>query len=96
MFMGDVGALALGGVIGGLALLTHTAFPLLLIALVPVLETVSVMIQVTFFKFSKGQRIFKMTPLHHHCELSGWPETQVVFRFWLVSIIAGIIGYLIV
>ena len=96
MFMGDSGSLALGGVIGGLALLTHTELLLLLIAIVPVAETLSVMIQVTYFKFTKGKRIFKMSPLHHHLELSGWPETKIVFRFWLVSILAGVFGYLIV
>ncbi|MFH1428205.1 MAG: phospho-N-acetylmuramoyl-pentapeptide-transferase [Candidatus Margulisiibacteriota bacterium] len=96
VFMGDAGALALGGVIGGIALLTHTELPLMIIALIPIVETLSVMIQVTFFKFSKGKRIFKMTPIHHHFELSGWPETKVVFRFWTVSIISGIVGYLLV
>ena len=96
MFMGDVGSLSLGGIIGGLALLTHTALPLLLIAIVPVIETVSVMLQVSYFKYSGGKRLFKMAPLHHHFELSGWPETKVVFRAWTISIIAGILGYLLI
>jgi phospho-N-acetylmuramoyl-pentapeptide-transferase len=94
--MGDVGALALGGVIGGLALLTHTELQLLIIAMIPVLETLSVMIQVTYFKATKGKRIFKMTPFHHHLELSGWPETKIAFRFWMATIITGVIGYLLV
>jgi len=96
IFMGDVGALALGGVIGGLALLTHTELPLLLIAAVPIAETLSVMIQVTYFKKTGGKRLFKMTPLHHHFELSGWPETKVVFRFWMATIVAGLAGYLLI
>jgi len=96
MFMGDSGSLALGGVIGGLALLTHTELLLLIIAIVPVVETLSVMIQVTYIKFSKGKRIFKMSPFHHHLELCGWPETKIVFRFWLVSVLAGVLGYLLV
>jgi phospho-N-acetylmuramoyl-pentapeptide-transferase len=95
VFMGDVGALALGGAMGGVALLTHTELPLLIIAIIPVIETLSVMIQVIYFKRTGGKRIFKMTPLHHHFELSGWPETKVVVRAWMVTVVAGIIGYLI-
>jgi phospho-N-acetylmuramoyl-pentapeptide-transferase len=63
-----------------------------IIAIIPLSETLSVMLQVTYFKLSGGLRLFKMSPLHHHFELSGWSETQVVQRFWLVSLIAALIG----
>jgi len=96
IFMGDVGSLALGGVIGGIAILTHTLLPLCIIAIVPILEALSVIIQVSYFKITKGKRIFKMTPIHHHFELLGWPEVKVVFRFWLVTIISSIVGYLLI
>jgi len=63
-----------------------------IIAIVPLAETLSVAIQVLYFKWSGGRRIFRMAPLHHHFELMGWSETQVVQRFWLVSILSGMIG----
>lgn len=92
MIMGDCGALALGAGLGVVALLTGQWLLLPLIAIIPVSEAISVMIQVTYFKRTKGKRFFKMAPLHHHFELSGWSETQVVQRFWLVSLLFALLG----
>ncbi len=95
LFMGDTGSLALGATLGLLALMTGEWLVLPLIAIIPLAETVSVMLQVGYFKATKGRRIFKMAPLHHHFELSGWSEMQVVMRFWLVNLLAALIGVLI-
>ncbi len=92
LFMGDTGSLALGATLGVVALMTGQWLLLPIIAIIPVSETLSVMLQVAYFKMSGGLRLFKMAPLHHHFELSGWSETQVVQRFWLVSLIASLIG----
>ncbi|PKO10870.1 MAG: phospho-N-acetylmuramoyl-pentapeptide-transferase [Chloroflexi bacterium HGW-Chloroflexi-2] len=92
LFMGDTGSLALGATLGVVALMTGQWLLLPIIAIIPLSETLSVMLQVTYFKLSGGQRLLKMSPLHHHFELSGWSETQVVQRFWLVSLIAALIG----
>ncbi|MAT44912.1 MAG: phospho-N-acetylmuramoyl-pentapeptide-transferase [Anaerolineaceae bacterium] len=92
LFMGDTGSLALGATMGVVSLMTGQWLLLPIIAIIPVSETLSVMLQVFFFKMTGGRRLFKMSPLHHHFELSGWSETQVVQRFWLVSLIASIIG----
>ena len=91
VFMGDTGSLLLGGVICGLALYLKTPLLLLVLALIPVLETLSVMIQVAYFK-KTGKRIFKMAPLHHHFELSGWSENKVVIVFSLITLIMCVIG----
>jgi len=85
--MGDVGALSLGGTLGLLAILIKQEFLLLFVAGVFILEALSVLLQVTYFKFSHGRRIFRMAPLHHHFELIGWPEEKVVIRFWIMGII---------
>ena len=85
VFMGGVGSEALGAAIAGTAILAGWGWWLPLIALVPMLEVISVMIQVPYFRLTGGKRFFKMTPLHHHFEKSGWPETQVTLRFWLVT-----------
>ena len=85
VFMGGVGSEALGAAVAGTAILAGWGWWLPLIALVPLLEVVSVMIQVPYFRLTGGKRFFKMTPLHHHFEKSGWPETQVTLRFWLVT-----------
>lgn len=91
VFMGDTGSLALGGAIAALALLTKTELLLVLLGGVYVAETMSVIIQVSYFKYSGGKRIFRMSPLHHHFELGGWKETKVVMVFTLVSfLLAGI------
>jgi phospho-N-acetylmuramoyl-pentapeptide-transferase len=87
VFMGDVGALALGGTLAVIALLIKQEFLLFAVAGVFILEALSVLLQVSYFKLSRGKRIFKMAPLHHHFELSGWPEEQVVIRFWILAII---------
>jgi len=97
MFMGDTGSLALGATLGTVALMTGQWLLLPLVALVPVAETVSVILQVLYFKYTKrrfgqGRRLFKMSPLHHHFELLGWSETQVVQRFWLVELLAVMAG----
>lgn len=92
LFMGDTGSLALGATLGVVALMTGQWLLLPIIAVIPLSETLSVMLQVAYFKMSGGLRLFKMAPLHHHFELSGWSETQVVQRFWLVSLIASLIG----
>jgi phospho-N-acetylmuramoyl-pentapeptide-transferase len=87
VFMGDVGALSLGGTMAVVALLIKQEFLLFTVAGVFILEALSVLLQVSYFKMSKGKRIFKMAPLHHHFELSGWPEGRVVIRFWILGII---------
>ena len=91
VFMGDTGSLLLGGVISGLALYLKMPLLLLIIALIPVLETLSVIIQVAYFK-KTGKRIFKMAPLHHHFELCGWKENKVVIIFSLITLIVCVIG----
>lgn len=91
VFMGDTGSLMLGGVISGLALYLKMPLLLLIIAIVPVLETLSVILQVAYFK-KTGNRIFKMAPLHHHFELSGWKENKVVVIFSLITLVACFIG----
>jgi phospho-N-acetylmuramoyl-pentapeptide-transferase len=87
VFMGDVGALSLGGTLGLIALLIKQEFLLFTVAGVFILEALSVLLQVAYFKLSGGKRIFKMAPLHHHFELAGWPEEKVVIRFWIAAII---------
>ena len=95
VFMGDTGSLMLGGVISGLALYLKMPLLLLVIALVPVLETISVIIQVVYFK-KTGNRFFKMAPLHHHFELSGWKENKVVVVFSIITLVLCIIGLKII
>jgi len=95
IMMGDTGSLALGGVIGAISIYLRMPIVLLIVAIVPVLEALSVIIQVAYFK-KTGKRIFKMAPLHHHFELSGWKETKVVLVFWLVTLAICIVSlYLI-
>lgn len=95
VFMGDTGSLALGASFAALAILGKQEVLLLLLAVVFLLETGSVMIQVAVFKATKGRRVFKMTPIHHHFELSGWKETQVVARFWILGVLALVLGLLL-
>jgi phospho-N-acetylmuramoyl-pentapeptide-transferase len=95
IFMGDTGSLALGAALAGAAILTGSQLLLLLIGGVFVVETLSVIIQVTSFK-TTGRRVFRISPLHHHFELGGWPETRVTSSFWLASLCLGIIGFVIV
>ncbi|MCR5866720.1 MAG: phospho-N-acetylmuramoyl-pentapeptide-transferase [Aquincola tertiaricarbonis] len=97
VFMGDVGALALGGALGTIAVITRQEIVLAIMGGVFVAEALSVMAQVTWFKYTKkkygeGRRILKMAPLHHHFEKSGWRETQVVVRFWIITMLLCLIG----
>ena len=93
--MGDTGSLALGGAIAGIALYLKMPLLLIIIALVPIIETVSVMMQVAYYK-KTGKRVFKMAPLHHHFELSGWRENQVVMLFSVITLISCVIGLKII
>lgn len=92
LFMGDLGALSLGAVLAVVALMTGQWLLLPLIAVIPVSNAVSDVLQVAYFKMTHGKRLFKMAPLHHHFELSGWSETQVVQRFWLISLLCTMVG----
>jgi len=92
LLMGDVGSQALGATLGVVALMTGQWLLLPVVALIPVAETLSVILQVLYFKWTRGRRLFRMSPLHHHFELLGWSETQVVQRFWLVAIWSAMIG----
>lgn len=92
IFMGDVGSLALGASLGAIAIMIKQEFLLIIAGGLFVLEAISVILQVGYFKITKGKRIFKMAPLHHHFELKGWPENKIVVRFWIVSIICGLIA----
>lgn len=92
LIMGDAGALSLGATLGVVALMSGQWLLLPLIAIIPFSENMSVVIQVAYFRWTKGKRIFKMAPLHHHFELLGWSETQVVQRFWLVGLLFAMLG----
>ncbi len=92
MIMGDTGSLSIGAVLGVVALMTGQWILLPIIAIIPVSEAASDVIQITYFKLTKGKRLFKMAPLHHHFELLGWSETQIVQRFWLIGLLAAMIG----
>lgn len=93
VFMGDTGSLALGGAIAAVGILTHTEILLAVIGFVFVCEALSVIIQVISFK-TTGKRVFRMSPIHHHFELGGWKETKVVFVFWMVGLVASVVGLL--
>ncbi len=97
VFMGDVGALALGGALGTVAVIVRQEIVLFVMGGIFVVETLSVMLQVSWFKFTKrrygeGRRLFRMAPLHHHFELGGWKETQVTVRFWIITMLLVLIG----
>jgi phospho-N-acetylmuramoyl-pentapeptide-transferase len=92
IFMGDVGSLALGGALGGVAIIIKQEILLAIVGGIFVMEAVSVILQVGYFKISHGKRIFLMAPFHHHFEKKGWHEPKVVVRFWIVSIILGLIA----
>ncbi|MCD2449051.1 phospho-N-acetylmuramoyl-pentapeptide-transferase [Methylicorpusculum oleiharenae] len=91
VFMGDVGALALGGALGVLAVLVRQEIVLVIMGGIFVMETLSVMIQVASFKMT-GKRVFRMAPIHHHFELKGWPEPRVIVRFWIITFILVLVG----
>jgi phospho-N-acetylmuramoyl-pentapeptide-transferase len=95
LFMGDCGSLALGATLAVVALLTGHILVLPIIAIIPVSEALSDILQVGYFKYTHGKRLFRMAPLHHHFELLGWSEVQVVQRFWLVSLLFLMLGFAI-
>ncbi len=90
IFMGDTGSLPLGGLLGTIAVITKQEILLVIVGGLFVIEAMSVILQVGYFKLTKGQRIFRMAPLHHHFELKGWPEPKVIVRFWIISIILAL------
>ena len=92
VFMGDVGALALGGILGTAALAIKQEILLAIVGGLFVVEALSVILQVGFFKVSNGKRIFRMAPLHHHFELKGWSEPKVIVRFWIIAIVLGLLS----
>ncbi len=92
LIMGDTGSLPLGAALAVVALMTGQWLMLLVIGIIPLSEMLSVVIQIAYFKWTKGKRFFKMAPLHLHFELLGWSETQIVQRFWLIGLMAGLIG----
>ena len=92
MFMGDVGSQALGGALAVVALMTNQWLILPIIAIIPVLTTISVTLQVGYFKMTGGKRLFKMAPMHLHFQLIGWSETQIVQRWWLITLISCMVG----
>jgi len=92
IFMGDVGSLALGGAIGTVAVIIKQEILLILVGGLFVIETLSVIFQVGFFKMTNGRRIFRMAPLHHHFELKGWPEPKVIVRFWIIAIALALLA----
>lgn len=96
VFMGDVGSLFLGGLVCALAYAIDMPILLLPVGIVYIIEIISVILQVTYFKLTKGKRLFKMTPIHHHFELSGWKETKICVVFSLVTAIGGIVALLLV
>ena len=91
VFMGDIGALAVGAALGTIALIVRQEIVLLIMGGVFVMETASVILQVASFKLT-GKRIFRMAPIHHHFELKGWPEPRVIVRFWIISVILVLVG----
>lgn len=99
VFMGDTGSLAIGGALGALAVMIHKELLLPIICGIFLVETVSVIIQTTWYKYTKkkygeGRRVFLMTPIHHHFEKQGWPESKIVVRFWIIAILLGILSLL--
>nr|MDJ0886648.1 phospho-N-acetylmuramoyl-pentapeptide-transferase [Desulfobacterales bacterium] len=92
VFMGDVGSLSLGSAIGTIAIITKQEILLVLVGGLFVIETLSVIFQVSYFKLTNGKRIFRMAPLHHHFELKGWAEPKVIVRFWIVAIALALIA----
>ena len=91
VFMGDVGALSLGAVLGVMAVIVRQEIVLFIMGGVFVMETVSVMLQVGSYKLT-GRRIFRMAPIHHHFELKGWPEPKIIVRFWIITVILVLVG----
>ena len=96
VFMGDTGSMALGGAVVAFATLTNSPLLIIIVGFIYLAEALSVMLQVSYFKLTHGKRIFKMAPLHHHFEQCGWPETRVVFIFWIATVVLCWIGVLAV
>jgi phospho-N-acetylmuramoyl-pentapeptide-transferase len=92
VFMGDVGSLPLGAVLGTVAVITKQELALILVGGLFVVEALSVIFQVAYFKMTGGKRIFRMAPIHHHFELEGWPESKVTVRFWIIAIILALLS----
>lgn len=92
LFMGDTGSLALGGTLGVVALMTGRWLFLPLIAIIPMAELLSVIIQVSYFKITGGKRVFKRTPIHHHFEEIHWTESQILIRFWIIELVGAMLG----
>ncbi|ACN14380.1 MraY [Desulforapulum autotrophicum HRM2] len=92
VFMGDTGSIPLGAILGTIAVITKQEILLLVVGGLFVIEALSVIIQVGYFKLSKGKRVFRMAPLHHHFELKGWPESKVIVRFWIIAITLALIS----
>jgi phospho-N-acetylmuramoyl-pentapeptide-transferase len=92
IFIGDSGALSLGATLAVTALITGQILVLPLIGIIFVIETASVILQVGYFKVSGGQRLFRMSPIHHHFELGGWDEEKITIRFWIVGVLAALLG----
>jgi phospho-N-acetylmuramoyl-pentapeptide-transferase len=92
IFMGDVGSLSLGGTLGSIAVITKQEILLVIVGGLFVIEALSVIFQVSFFKMTNGGRIFRMAPLHHHFELKGWPEPKIIVRFWIIAIALALIS----
>ena len=92
VFMGDSGSIPLGAVLGTIAVMTKQEILLLLVGGLFVIEALSVIIQVGYFKMSHGKRVFRMAPLHHHFELKGWPESKVIVRFWIIAITLALVS----
>lgn len=95
VFMGDTGSLALGGAVAAIAIMMKMEVYLAIVAFVCIIDTLSVILQVTYFKITKGKRIFKMAPFHHHLELSGMKETKVVILFWVITAILCFVAYMV-
>ncbi len=93
IFMGDIGSLSLGALLGTIAIITKQELVLILVGGLFVFEAISVIFQVTYFKITGGQRIFRMAPIHHHFELKGWPEPKVIVRFWIIAIILALFSF---
>ncbi len=93
IFMGDVGSLSLGAILGTVAIITKQEIVLLMVGGLFVFEALSVIFQVAYFKLTGGQRIFRMAPIHHHFELKGWPEPKVIVRFWIIAIILALLSF---
>lgn len=93
VFMGDVGSLPLGAALGTVAVITKQEILLILVGGLFVVETLSVIFQVAYFRITGGQRIFRMAPIHHHFELKGWPESKVTVRFWIIAIVLALMSF---